>query len=324
MRLLVRLHGSSRALALGEAETLAGGPARELGRRWLVAEAADWHPLARMGLASLLLEHLGTAEGPALPFDPREAVAGPYAVVVHRQHTRPERERELSVQLVDLVWHGLAEPRVDLATPVTELHAIVDGERAWWGRLLHRFDRSGFDWREPRRRPFWRSISMDPRRSRALVNLTAIRPGERLLDPFCGTGSYLVEGALLGAHVMGSDVDPRVAGGARRNLEHVGAAGEVRVMDARHLERWGMGVDAIVTDLPYGRSATLRQEARRLYAEFLASAARVLRPGGHVVVMHPKDDLPEPPRSLRTVRRLEEAVHDSLTREVHVMVSAPS
>jgi putative methyltransferase (TIGR01177 family) len=330
VRLLVRLHGDSRDLALSEAETLAGAPVREMGtpyrpsgfwgpRRWLLAEAPDWHALARMGLASLLLEHLGEAQGPALPFDPAAVVAGPYAVVPHHQHVLPERERELSRQLIDLVWHGLSQPRVDLAWPLTELHVVLAGEQAWWGRLLHRFERSAFEWRTPRRRPFWRSISMEPRRSRALVNLSAVRPGERLLDPFCGTGSYVIEAALLGAHALGSDVDPRVAAGARRNLAHVGAAGDVRVLDARRLEEWGTAVDAIVTDLPYGRSATLLLDSRRLYAEFLGAAAGVVRPGGRIVVVHPKGELPAAPPSLRVVRRLEEVVHDSLTREVHVL-----
>jgi DNA modification methylase len=33
-------------------------------------------------------------------------------------------------------------------------------------------------------------------------------PGERILDPFCGSGSMLVEARVLGRHSVGSDVDP--------------------------------------------------------------------------------------------------------------------
>jgi SAM-dependent methyltransferase len=42
---------------------------------------------------------------------------------------------------------------------------------------------------------------------RALLD-TYTRPGDRILDPFCGSGSLLVEAAVSGRHAVGTDIDP--------------------------------------------------------------------------------------------------------------------
>jgi SAM-dependent methyltransferase len=43
--------------------------------------------------------------------------------------------------------------------------------------------------------------------ARRLVELFSA-PGDTILDPFCGSGTLLVEGAILGRHCVGTDVDP--------------------------------------------------------------------------------------------------------------------
>jgi len=42
---------------------------------------------------------------------------------------------------------------------------------------------------------------------RALINRYT-EPGDRILDPFCGSGTLLVEASVAGRHSIGSDVDP--------------------------------------------------------------------------------------------------------------------
>lgn len=41
----------------------------------------------------------------------------------------------------------------------------------------------------------------------------------RILDPFCGTGVILQEALLMGYHVIGSDIDPRMVGYAKGNIQ---------------------------------------------------------------------------------------------------------
>ena len=48
----------------------------------------------------------------------------------------------------------------------------------------------------------------NPQVARALLNMLGIMPGHRVLDPFCGSGTTLVECAHLGASGYGTDINP--------------------------------------------------------------------------------------------------------------------
>ena len=47
-----------------------------------------------------------------------------------------------------------------------------------------------------------------PQMARALANILGLQPGETLLDPFVGSGTAAVEGALLGLKTIGFDISP--------------------------------------------------------------------------------------------------------------------
>jgi tRNA (guanine10-N2)-dimethyltransferase len=216
----------------------------------------------------------------------------------------------------------LPSPCVDLTDPDTEIHVFVTACGCRWGVLLWGTDSAGFEARRAHRRPFWRSIAMPPRRARCLVNLSRVRPGGTLLDPFCGTGSVPIESALLGVRTYASDVDPVIVAGAGRNFQALGLAERVdlRQLDAR---AWGARperFDAIVSDLPYGRTASVKGVDRDvLYREFLDATARVLLPGGRAVVMLPEGALPPLLPGIAVQATFAEVVHASLTREIVVL-----
>ena len=48
----------------------------------------------------------------------------------------------------------------------------------------------------------------NPQVARALLNMLGVMPGQRVLDPFCGSGTTLVECAHLGAAGCGADINP--------------------------------------------------------------------------------------------------------------------
>ena len=45
-------------------------------------------------------------------------------------------------------------------------------------------------------------------------------PPSRIWDPFCGTGTILVEGKYLGSEVFGSDISPDMISASKQNLQH--------------------------------------------------------------------------------------------------------
>jgi len=68
-------------------------------------------------------------------------------------------------------------------------------------------------------------------------------PGDLVVDPMCGIGTTLVEAADLGRRAIGVELEPRWAGLAAANLDHVHGSGRARSRakviegDARHLPR---------------------------------------------------------------------------------------
>lgn len=51
-------------------------------------------------------------------------------------------------------------------------------------------------------------LAFPPHLVRSYLDDFGLRPGQTLLDPFCGTGTTLVEGKKLGCRVLGFEANP--------------------------------------------------------------------------------------------------------------------
>ncbi|KPA73401.1 methyltransferase-like protein [Leptomonas pyrrhocoris] len=60
-----------------------------------------------------------------------------------------------------------------------------------------------------KKRPYIGTTSMPPEESMVMANMSCVRRGHLVYDPFCGTGSLLVAAAHCGAMTVGSDADGR-------------------------------------------------------------------------------------------------------------------
>lgn len=169
--------------------------------------------------------------------------------------------------------------------------------------------------------PFQRPISLPPRLARAAANLARVRPGDRVVDPFLGTGALLAEAGLLGARTYGIDRDPEMVRGALRNLAHLGVEpSELLVGDSGSVEFRDptQPFDAVLTDPPYGRSSGSGGEGpAEVLQRVVPRWGTRLRPGGLLVVIAPTGGptLP-PPWAVRFSAQVR--VHRSLTREFRV------
>lgn len=64
---------------------------------------------------------------------------------------------------------------------------------------------------------------LPPKLALMMVNLSRNKEGElpnRIWDPFCGTGTVLVEAKRMGVECLGSDLNPKMVSASRRNLRH--------------------------------------------------------------------------------------------------------
>ena len=82
--------------------------------------------------------------------------------------------------------------------------------RMYFGRVVASGDRSPLSKYELRKRRYLGPTSMDVEMGLIMCNMIQARPGGVVWDPFCGTGSLLINAAHFGAFTMGSDIDIRV------------------------------------------------------------------------------------------------------------------
>ncbi|HXW95258.1 MAG TPA: DNA methyltransferase [Nitrososphaerales archaeon] len=147
-------------------------------------------------------------------------------------------------------------------------------------------------------------ISLSPRLARTLVNLAGLKPGQTLLDPFCGSGTILVEAYAKSLRCLGVDSRASRVQETRENIRwSIGGVTnrgyDIRKGDARDLARMlrGTRVDAIVTEpllLPQlharPKTSTAREmvgESANVYNNALASMAESIHSEGRIVVVVP-------------------------------------
>lgn len=239
--------------------------------------------------------------------------SGTYRVRVFGEGDGKEEEA-----IIDAVAEKV-EGRVSLDAPDREVSAYVGGRgRTYLAITMPRSMKQGWATRRPRSRAFFHPSAIFPKLSRALVNLSGVQPGEPFLDPFCGTGSLLIEASIVGAEPVGIDLARKMVRGARRNSIKYGQPwlGLVRA-DSRSLPIGQVG--AVATDIPYGRASSAGGvKSSEILRSLVDGAAAVLPRGRKLVVMHPKS-LEVEAGALRVEQELEIYIHRTLTRTITVM-----
>jgi tRNA (guanine10-N2)-dimethyltransferase len=211
--------------------------------------------------------------------------------------------------------------KVSLKNPDKTFIGIITDEKLVLGLKLTEITSKTFSERRPRKKPFFHPSAMPSKLARCMVNLAHAKAEALVLDPFCGTGTSLIEATYIGCRAVGVDAQRRMVLGARKNLRFFNISAEGLVLaDARMLPF--TRVDVVVTDPPYGRSAsTLRSTTKQLVKEVLASSHALLGRGQRICIASPKTlNIPRLGVQLgfRHVESHFAYVHRTLTREIAV------
>lgn len=154
----------------------------------------------------------------------------------------------------------------------------------------------------------WRNAKqgmLPPKLARMMVNLVGAPAQGMLLDPFCGSGTVLMEASIVGWKCTGSDISEQAVHDTRLNMDWLvqkGFASEAPLLhmsaaeNLQHLVAHE-SVDAIVTEPFLGdpRKGTERpEEIKRassqlelLYTRSFRGLQQVLKPGGIIVISSP-------------------------------------
>lgn len=187
--------------------------------------------------------------------------------------------------------------------------------------------------------------SLRPELANLLCRAAPFGRTDRVVDPFCGSGSIVAERVRMYplGEAYGFDVDPANVKAARRYVTSAArdsglgtaapitsASITIEVGDARRLTQLRDGaVDVIITDPPWGHYESHRSDGpvtdvEVLYRRFLAESTRILDGGWLVMLVErdgPMEGLLDERAELRLERRYEVLVQG---RKATVLVVAPA
>jgi len=222
--------------------------------------------------------------------------------------------------------------KVNLTNPSKAFVLLITKQTCFFCLLLHSADKKQFGARKPHLRPFFSPGVIKPKIARALVNLSSIKGGGIFLDPFCGTGGILIEAGLIGATLVGIDMQAKMVRGAEKNLRIYELKANLIVGDSSKMALRDNSVDAVVTDLPYGRSSLVSRsgyflaESRtwfleRLHRDALNEVHRVLKTRGRAVIVSNSSSLYSFSHEFhfRVLENHKYRVHKSLSRYIAIL-----
>ncbi len=185
------------------------------------------------------------------------------------------------------ILNGTEGTKVSLKNPDKTFLGIITNEKLVLGLKLTDITSKTFSERRPRKKPFFHPSAMPSKMARCMVNLAHAKAEDLVLDPFCGTGTSLIEATYIGCRALGVDAQRRMVLGCKKNLRHFNISPEGLIWaDARQLPF--IKVDCVVTDPPYGRSAsTLRSTTKQLVQEVLVSSRGLLGVGQRICIALP-------------------------------------
>lgn len=196
--------------------------------------------------------------------------------------------------------------RVSLSNPSLTVHLIFTDSQNYLGYS------TGLAAQKRPKKIFKSSSELHWKLGRVMVNLAGLNEKEVLCDPFCGTGTILLEAESMGIRAIGIDYDKRMCEGAKKNLAANGYNSRIINAEYDHIQKIRDGVDGIVTDLPYGISSKSSESPRKLIRDFVS----ILPKKKKLAVMCKKDLADQ--IELKPAKKYEIYKHKSLTRTILV------
>jgi tRNA (guanine10-N2)-dimethyltransferase len=151
---------------------------------------------------------------------------------------------------------------------------------------------------------------LDWKLTRVMINLTGLKKGQTLCDPFCGTGTTLLESESMGINAIGIDFDQKMCEISRENLKNNGYKSEILKSDFQELVKISEKFDGIVTDLPYGRSSKTSEKPEDILKRFIS----IMPKHKKIAIMYKKEL--DPKMKLKGLKKYQIYRHKSLTRTI--------
>ena len=151
---------------------------------------------------------------------------------------------------------------------------------------------------------------LDWKLTRVMINLIGLKKGETVCDPFCGTGTTLLEAESMGIHAIGLDFDEKMYEITKNNLAINKYKSKIFKSDFQELTKISEKFDAIVTDLPYGIASKTSEKPEKILKRFFSIIPKHKR----IAIMYKKEL--DGKMKIKGLKRYDIYRHKSLTRTI--------
>jgi len=210
---------------------------------------------------------------------------------------------ELESSMGDMI-SKFSHAKVNLENPDVIVYLIFTNNENFFG--FSKRDKKAIRPKKSKKYPH----ELDWKLTRLMINLIGLKKGETVCDPFCGTGTTLLEAESMGIHAIGLDFDEKMCEITKGNLKMNGYHSEVLKSEFQELTKISEKFDGIVTDLPYGTSSKASEKPQEILKKFFS----ILPKRKRVAIMYKKElDVNS---KLNGLKKYHIYRHKSLTRTI--------
>ena len=174
---------------------------------------------------------------------------------------------ELESSMGDMI-SKLSFAEVDLEKPQIIIYLIFTNQQNFFG--FSKPEKKPIRPKKAKRHPH----ELDWKLARAMINLIGLKEGETVCDPFCGTGTTLLEAESMGIKAIGVDFDEKMFDISKENLKINGFNSKLIKGDFSKFTTMEDKFDGVVTDLPYGTASKVSENPQDLIKKFVSMLPR--------------------------------------------------
>ena len=157
-----------------------------------------------------------------------------------------------------------SQAKVSLDDPSLIIYLILTDSQGFFGFSTE------FEKEKQLKKPKNHPHELDWKLSRVMINLAGFKEGDTICDPFCGTGTTLLEAESMGINSIGIDFDKKMCDLSKKNLKENQFDSKIFNSDYKYINKIENKYDGIVTDLPYGRASKTSEPPEKLLRNFVS------------------------------------------------------
>lgn len=135
---------------------------------------------------------------------------------------------------------------------IDEQYFLFKEDKNYFGKIVQKCDYDEIEARDMKKPVRREALSISPRLSKIMINLSKVGKGKKLIDPFCGIGVILQEALLKEIKVVGIDISKSAIDSAKRNLEWGKFSGDNYKLISGDSKKIKVRGNVIVTEPDFG------------------------------------------------------------------------